>query len=94
MFNKIKNNEKLVELIMAIAFGVLASFYIIYKISNSMFMVITGLLILSIGYFSKDPDTIEENKTCVEPLVISSEEALKPNIIKEAKKKTSKKVKA
>jgi len=93
MLNKLKENNKLIEFIMTIVFGVIGSFYIIYKLSNSIFMVIMGLIIIAFGYFMKDPEIKEE--TCVEKLTISSLEALKPSIIEKKEKiKKSRKVKA
>ena len=94
MLNKIKENEKLLELIMTIVFGVIATFYVIYKLSSSVFMVIAGLLIISFGYFMKDPSVKEDNKQRVEQLTIFSEEVLEPNIIAKNNKKVSKRVKA
>ncbi len=94
MLNKLKGNRKLLELIMSITFAVIGGFYIIYKISNSVFMVVIGLIILSIGFFTKDPTLVEENNY-VEQLTITEEEALKPSIIENKKSiKKSKRVKA
>ena len=94
MLNKLKSNEKLLELIMTIVFGVIASFYIVYKLSNSIFMVIVGLIILTFGYFMKDPEVKKEEKS-IEQLTIFSEEVLAPSvIINKEKIKKSKRVKA
>ena len=95
MLNKLKLNEKNVELIMAIVFGVIASLYIIYKISSSIFTVLVGFAILSYGLKIKDPEVNDaKEKNHVEQLTIFSEEVLEPSIIKEVKKKVSKKAKA
>ena len=94
MFKKIKENDKYIEFVMSIVFGVIASFYIIYKLSNSLFMVVMGMIILSVGYFSKD-STLKEEKPQVEQLTISSEEVIKPSIIiKKDKIKKSERAKA
>lgn len=94
MLNKLKENRKLLELIMSIAFAIIGGLYIVYKISNSVFMVVAGLIILSIGYFTKDPAVNEEN-SFVEQLTITEEEVLKPSIIENKKNiKKTKRVKA
>ena len=95
MLNKLKKKKKNVELIMAIVFGVISSLYIIYKLSSSIFTVLVGFAILSYGLKIKDPEVNDvKEKNHVEQLTIFSEEVLEPSIIKEVKKKVSKKVKA
>jgi hypothetical protein len=83
MINKIKENKKLIERIAIISVIVLISFYIIYKLSSSLFMVITGSIILLIGALVKDPELSNaENKeySKLEQLTIFSDEVLEPSI--------------
>ena len=95
LLNKLKENEKLIELIMTIVFGVIGSLYIIYKISNALFVVLLGFAFITFGYKMKDPETSEVEETKhLEQLTIAKEEVTEPSIIKEVKKKVSKKVKA
>ena len=93
MLNKLKENEKLLEFVMTIAFGTIASFYIIYKLSSSILMVALGLIFISIGYFTRDTEEVVETRT--EQLTIFSEEVVSPSIIvNNSKIKKSKKIKA
>ena len=99
MLNRLKQklnlNDKLVELIMAVVFGSIGSLYIIYKLSNSIFTVLVGFAFITIGLKSKDPEEeVGKVNNHVEQLTIFSEEVLEPSVIKEVKKKVSKKVKA
>ena len=91
MINKIKENKNIIERILLISAIVLISFYIIYKLSNSLFMVITGSIILLIGSFVKDPEIKESKKayTKLEQLTIFSEEVLEPSIIRASNNKKS-----
>lgn len=86
---KIKANHSLTEKILVITAIALVSFYVVYTLSNSIFMVVTGAIILLIGSFIKDPEKIEEeNKVSkLEQLTIFSEEVLEPSIIKAENKK-------
>ena len=82
MINKLKNKRK-IKMILVISICILISFYIIYKLSSSLFMVITGAIILLIGSFVKDPelsDVKEEKTSKLEQLTIFSEEVLDPVI--------------
>lgn len=96
MMDKIKNNKKLIKIISIITICILISFYIIYKLSSSLFMVITGSIILLIGSFIKDPELqdIKEEKTSrIEQLTIFSKEVLEPSIaLSEVKREMEKKV--
>ena len=89
MLNKIKENKKSIKFVLLIALCVLVSFYIIYKLSNSLFMVITGAIILLIGSFIKDPEIKEtkEELSNLEQLTIFSNEVLEPVIVKPKKRK-------
>lgn len=84
MLNKIKENKKRIGFISLITLCVLVSFYIIYKLSSSLMLVITGAIILLIGSFIKDPEKMEQKKELnkLEQLTIFSEEVLEPAIIK------------
>ena len=95
MIKKIKENKKMVEMIVVISILVLLSFYIIYKLSSSIFLVITGAIILLIGSLVKDPEIAEvkeeENSKLVQ-LSLFSDEILEPSIsLSEVKKEIEKK---
>ena len=59
MMNKIKENKKAIKIALITAICILVSFYIIYKLSSSIFLVITGTIILLIGSLVKDPEKLE-----------------------------------
>ena len=70
-------------------------FICIFTLSSSIFTVLVGFAILSYGLKIKDPEVNDaKEKNHVEQLTIFSEEVLEPSIIKEVKKKVSKKAKA
>ena len=96
MINKLKENKKLVEMIAVISLIVMVSFYIIYKLSSSIFLVITGSIILLIGFLIKDPETSldkeEEPISNYVQLTIFSDEVLEPTIaLEDVKKELEKK---
>ena len=83
-----KNIGKTIGIVLLITLCILISFYIIYKLSNSLLMVIIGALILLIGSLVKDPElsNIEEEKESkLEQLTAFSEEVLEPSIVEEKK---------
>ena len=85
MLKMIKENKKTVKMILLTSICILVSFYIIYKLSSSIFMVVTGSIILLIGLFVKDPEVSkikDSKKTKLEQLTIFSQEVLEPSIIK------------
>ena len=88
MLKMLKENKKTVKMVALVSICILVSFYIIYKLSSSIFMVITGSIILLIGLFVKDPEVAEikdAKKTKLEQLTIFSEEVLEPSILKNDK---------
>ena len=96
MINKLKENKKLVEMITVISLIVMVSFYIRYKLSSSIFLVITGSIILLIGFLIKDPETSldkeEEPISNYVQLTIFSDEVLEPTIaLEDVKKELEKK---
>ena len=56
MIKKIKENRKTIGLYLLVLVGIMISFFIIYKLSSSLFLVITGSIILLIASFIKDPE--------------------------------------
>ena len=85
-------NGSLTERILVITALVLLSFYIIYILSSSLFLIITGLLILLAGSFIKDPEVSEEKEmkySKLEQLTIFSKEVLEPSIILAETKKNN-----
>ena len=82
MIKKIKENKKMVKRVLLIALCILVSFYIIYKLSSSIFMVVTGSIILLIGAFVKDPEiaNVKEETSKEEELTAFQEEVLEPVI--------------
>lgn len=83
-----KNNKKLIKMIIITTLCILASFYIIYKLSSSIFMVVSGAIILLIGLFVKDPEIskVKEETNNLEQLTIFSNEVLEPAIINHKEK--------
>ena len=94
MIKKIKENKKMIKRVLLISLCVLVSFFIIYKLSSSVFMVITGSIILLIGAFVKDPELSleKEETTRVEKLSSFAEEVLEPAIALEEKKSKKEKL--
>ena len=89
MINKIKENKKIIKIALLTALCILVSFYIIYKLSSSLFMVITGTIILLVGFLVKDPENAEnsEETNKYNQLTIFSDEVLEPVIIDKPKEK-------
>ena len=93
MLEKIKQNKKNIGIALLTILCILISFYIIYKLSSALLLVITGVFLLVIGSFIKDPEQLE-NKEAVDnvtQLSIFSEEVLEPIIIENEKPKKRKK---
>lgn len=95
MMNKIKENKKAIKIALITAICILVSFYIIYKLSSSIFLVITGTIILLIGSLVKDPEKLEnkEDLNKLTQLTIFSDEVLEPTIIDKPKEEVVKAVK-
>ena len=95
MMNKIKENKKAIKIALITAICILVSFYIIYKLSSSIFLVITGTIILLIGSLVKDPEKLEnkEELNKLTQLTIFSDEVLEPAIIDKPKEEVVKAVK-
>lgn len=95
MMNKIKENKKAIKIALITAICILVSFYIIYKLSSSIFLVITGTIILLIGSLVKDPEKLEnkEDLNKLTQLTIFSDEVLEPAIIDKPKEEVVKAVK-
>lgn len=95
MMNKIKENKKAIKIALITAICILVSFYIIYKLSSSIFLVITGTIILLIGSLVKDPEKLEnkEDLNKLTQLTIFSDEVLEPAIIEKPKEEVVKAVK-
>lgn len=93
--NKIKENKKTIKIALITAICILVSFYIIYKLSSSIFLVITGTIILLIGSLVKDPEKLEnkEDLNKLTQLTIFSDEVLEPAIIDKPKEEVVKAVK-
>lgn len=93
--NKIKENKKAIKIALITAICILVSFYIIYKLSSSIFLVITGTIILLIGSLVKDPEKLEnkEDLNKLTQLTIFSDEVLEPAIIDKPKEEVVKAVK-
>jgi len=85
MLKKIKQNKKNILIASVVLILVIISFYLIYKLSNAFLLVIIGVLLLIIGSFIKDPESIEENEEIdnATQLSIFSEEVLEPIILED-----------
>ena len=88
MLEKIKQNKKSILIALLVFIAIAFSFFIIYKISNALLLVIVGVLLLIIGSFIKDPEKleVEEKMDNATQLSIFSEEVLEPIILEEEKK--------
>lgn len=88
------NTKGLIKRVILISLCILVSFFIIYKLSSSLFMVITGLIILLVGAFIKDPELSEskEEPSKLEQLSIFSKEVLEPAILLKENKTNKEKV--
>ena len=83
MLEKIKQNKKNILIALLVFIAIAFSFFIIYKLSNALILVIIGVLLLIIGSFIKKPKKIEEKEKIdnVTQLSLFSEEVLEPIIL-------------
>lgn len=88
MLEKIKQNKKSILIALLVFIAIAFSFFIIYKLSNALLLVIAGVLLLIVGSFIKDPEKleVEEKMDNATQLSIFSEEVLEPIILEEEKK--------
>lgn len=90
MIEMIKNNKKEIKIGLLITFCSLITFYIVYKLESTLFVIVAGAIMLLIGVIVKDPEksSEESNKEEYTQLTIFSEEVLAPVEIKKNTKKT------
>ena len=84
MIKKIKENKKAICISLLTLVGIMLSFFIIYKLSSSLFLIITGSIILLIASFIKDPEIKEvknDELNNLNYLEIFSEGVLEPAIL-------------